>query len=77
MLRAGGLIKDECDRQGIDVSVDIHNLWESTYIRPNYNLVIEMFPFFEEMYCPLLSGKPFINHQKEKELIQEIMSVLT
>lgn len=76
MLRARGLIKDECERQGIDVSVDVNNLWESTYVKPNYNLVIEMFPFFEDMYCPLLSGKPFINRLNEKELIQEIVKII-
>ena len=76
MLRAAERIREVCRTKDVDVKVDIINLWDSTYVKPGYDLVIEMFPFFGEMECPLISGKPFINRRMEKELLHEIMTVL-
>ena len=77
MLMAAENITEACEKQGIDVNVKIHNLWEGGDVTvKGYDLVIEMFPYFENLSCPLLSGKPFIGHIGEKQLIAEIVELL-
>ena len=77
MLMAAENITEACEKQGIDVTVTVHNLWEGAEITgKGYDIVIEMFPYFENLSCPLLSGKPFIGHIGEKKLIAEIVELL-
>ncbi len=77
MLIAAQNIEECCQKSGIDVDVTIHNLWEGA--QPDcrkYNLIIEMFPYFEDMPCPVISGKPFIAHIGEKALLLQIVELL-
>lgn len=76
MLRAAELIKEECLKIDIYVDVKIHNLWESAYVDTSCDVVIEMFPFFDKLPVPLLSGKPFISRKEENKLIKEIVNLL-
>jgi hypothetical protein len=76
MLRAGELIQERCKKEGVLVDVTIHNLWETTYVAGRYDVIIEMFPFFKGKTCPVISGKPYINHVGEKELTERIAAIL-
>lgn len=77
MLIAADKIKKICNKNNIDVIVNIHNLWESAISGQGYDLIIEMFPYFENITVPLLSGKPFIAHIEEKQLLNEIVRLLS
>lgn len=76
MLAAAEKLTERCAREDVEVVATIQNLWETTYVAGNYDLIVEMFPFFKNETCPVLSGKPFINHIGEKELIEKIAAVL-
>uniref|UniRef100_UPI00359C8840 hypothetical protein n=1 Tax=Faecalicatena contorta TaxID=39482 RepID=UPI00359C8840 len=76
MLIASEKIEACCVARGVMVTVTIQNLWETSYVRPGYDLIIEMFPFFENEQCPVISGRPFINHVGEKELLGSIVNLL-
>ena len=76
MLMAAEKIEDACRARKIPVQVKIHNLWESAYAGEGFDMIVEMFPFFENMPCPVLSGKPFISHQQEKPLVAQIVELL-
>ena len=76
MLVAGEKITERCRQEGVSLQVTIQNLWETTYVAGNYDLIIEMFPFFQNQRCPVLSGKPFISHVGEKTLIERIAALL-
>ncbi|PNV61964.1 hypothetical protein C0033_12025 [Clostridium sp. chh4-2] len=76
MLTAADKIKERCLTRNQEIHVKIQNLWETSYVTPGYDLIIEMFPFFEEEKCPVISGKPFISHIGEKALIEQIVNHL-
>jgi galactitol-specific phosphotransferase system IIB component len=76
MLMAAEKIEDLCRERKIRVNVKIHNLWESHYPGEGFDVIIEMFKFFENQPCPVISGKPFINHIGDKELAKEIVDIL-
>ncbi len=76
MLSAGQKLTESCKKRGVTLDVKIQNLWETTYVAGNYDLIIEMFPYFKDQKCPVLSGKPFISHAGEKELIGKITDML-
>lgn len=76
MLRAAEVIEERCARCGMTATVTIQNLWETSYVRPGYDLIVEMFPFFKNQRCPVLSGKPFINRVGEAALLDQIVGHL-
>ena len=76
MLSAGQKLSESCKARGVNLNVKIQNLWETTYVAGTYDLIIEMFPYFKDQKCPVISGKPFISHAGEKELIEEITGML-
>lgn len=76
MLVAAEKIREHCAQRGVTVETTIQNLWETSYVRPGYDLIVEMFPFFTDPACPLFSGKPFINHIGEKELLKQLTDAL-
>ena len=77
MLIVSDKIKARCEAQGVLVETNIQNLWETSYVRPDYDLIVEMFPFFDEkMNCPVVSGKNFINHIGEEDTLQQIQDIL-
>lgn len=76
MLVAGEKIKERCAKESVDVDVKIQNLWETGYVAGSYDCIVEMFPYFKDQNCPVISGKPFINHVNEKALVNEISGVL-
>lgn len=77
MLMAAEKIQERCDKADLSVTVKIHNLWEGgSDSFKGYDLIIEMFPYFENMDCPVISGKPFISHIGEKPLLGDIMNLL-
>lgn len=77
MLMASHKLEDRCRKENIDVTVRVHNLWEGAAVSgKEYDLIIEMFPYFENVQCPVLSGKPFISHAGEKQLIDQIIELL-
>jgi len=76
MLMASQKIKDRCLQKGVSVETTIQNLWETTYVARSYDLIVEMFPFFKDQKCPVISGKPFISHAGEKALVEHIAEIL-
>ena len=77
MLIASQNLTEACEKENIDVNVTVHNLWEGASIDGSgFDVVVEMFPYFENLSCPLLSGKPFIGRIGEKKLIAEIVDLL-
>ena len=76
MLIAAENIEESCRRARIPVKVDIKNLWESACTGEGYDVIIEMFPYFESVKCPLLSGKPFIARQGDKALVERVVELL-
>ena len=76
MLMAGEKLTESCAKRDVDLDVTIQNLWETTYVARNYDVIVEMFPYFENEKCPVISGKPFISHAGEKELVREITDLL-
>jgi galactitol-specific phosphotransferase system IIB component len=77
MLMAAEKIEDACWERKIRVNMKVHNLWESHYPGEGFDVIIEMFKFFENEKCPVISGRPFIAHQGEKELVDEIVDILS
>ena len=76
MLRAGEMITESCRARKVDIQVNIQNLWETSYVAGNYDVIIEMFPFFENMSCPVVLGKPFISHVGEKDVVKNVTDLL-
>lgn len=76
MLSAGQKLTERCKEKGVYLDVTIQNLWETTYVAGRYDLIIEMFPYFKNQKCPVISGKPFISHAGEKELIEQVTGML-
>ena len=76
MLMAAEKIEEACWDQRIRVAIKVHNLWESQYPGEGFDVIIEMFKFFENEKCPVINGKPFIIHQGEKELVKQIVDLL-
>ena len=76
MLMAAEKIEDACRARRIPANIKVHNLWESAYPGEGFDVIVEMFPFFENERCPVLSGKPFITHQGEKQLVARIVELL-
>ena len=76
MLMAAEKIEEACWDQRIRVTIKVHNLWESQYAGEGFDVIIEMFKFFENEKCPVINGKPFIIHQGEKELVKQIVDLL-
>jgi galactitol-specific phosphotransferase system IIB component len=77
MITAAREIEDACWERKIRVKVEVLNLWESQYLGEGYDLIIELFEFFKDEKCPVISGRPFVSHQGEKELINEIVDMLS
>ena len=77
MLMAAEKIEERCREYKIRVNIKVHDLWESQYPGEGFDVIIEMFKFFENQQCPVYSGKPFIIHQGEKELVNEIVELLS
>jgi len=76
MEQASEKIREKCRQENIQVKVKVHSLWQSMQIDPRADLVIEMFPFFKQLDCPLLNGRPFITGNGESELLQQITDKL-
>ena len=76
MLMAAEKIEDACTLRKIRVNVKVHNLWESHYPGEGFDVIIEMFKFFENEKCPVFDGKPFIIHNGEKDLVNRIVDIL-
>ncbi|BES64244.1 hypothetical protein SANA_06830 [Gottschalkiaceae bacterium SANA] len=77
MLRAASMIEDECRDRDISISVKIQNVWESPTVEmQGLDVVIQMMPLYETAPCMLVSGKPFISHFKEKQLLSSIIDYL-
>ena len=76
MIRAGQLIEEVCMKNGIYATVKIQNVWETSYVVPGSDLLVEMFPFFENEKAPVISGRPFINHIGEKAVLDKIVELL-
>lgn len=76
MLIVSDKIVEKCSGRGVMVETTIQNLWETSYVRPGYDLIVEMFPYFQGEQCPVISGKPFIHHIGEEELLNRIVQLL-
>ena len=76
MLRLAEAIRQVCQSRDLSVNVSVHNLWESGYVDSRAHLVIQMFPFFKELHCALLDGRPFLNNQGNTELFEKIVAIL-
>ncbi|MDR1506412.1 MAG: hypothetical protein LBI67_04855 [Treponema sp.] len=77
MTTAARKIEDACWERKIRVNVKVLNLWESQYVGEGYDLIVEMFEFFKDEKCPVISGRPFVAHQGENELVNEILDILS
>lgn len=76
MLMAAEKIEEACWERRIRVNIKVHNLWESQYPGEGFDVIIEMFKFFENETCPVIDGKPFIVHRGDKELVEKIVDIL-
>ena len=77
MLVAAQKIEQRCADRQIPARISVHNLWEGGSISDRgFSVIVEMFPYFEDAACPLLSGKPFITHTGEDALIEQIVALL-
>lgn len=76
MLVAAEKIRAQCAAREVSTETTIQNLWETSYVRPGYDLIVEMFPFFEHADCPVADGRPFINHVGEAALLEKIAEFL-
>ncbi|MDR1576012.1 MAG: hypothetical protein LBS37_08415 [Treponema sp.] len=76
MIAAARKIEDACLERKIRVNIKVVNLWESQYTGEGYDLIVEMFEFFKDQKCPVISGRPFVSHQGETELVNEIVDML-
>ena len=77
MLVAAQSIEKSCFDKNIPVNIKIHNLWEGAAITgKGYTVIIEMFPYFENMACPVLCGKPFITRIGHRELVKQVVELL-
>lgn len=76
MLIVSNKITERCKQRSVIVETTIQNLLETSYVRPGYDLIVEMFPYFDQQPCPVLSGKPFINHVGEDALLTQICDSL-
>ncbi|MDR0403429.1 MAG: hypothetical protein LBH35_07580 [Treponema sp.] len=77
MVTAARIIEDACWEHKIRVHVSVLNLWESQSPGDGYDLIVEMFEFFKNEKCPVISGRPFVAHQGEKELVDQIVDILS
>jgi galactitol-specific phosphotransferase system IIB component len=77
MLMAAEKIEDACWERKIRVNVKVHDLWQSQTVSGVFDVIIEMFKFFENEKCPVIDGKPFIIHRGEKELVREVVDILS
>lgn len=76
MERASEKIDEYCHKKGVKVKVSMHNLWHSKHLDPRVDLVVQMFPYFENIGCPVLDGRPFIKGHGEEELLYEVAELL-
>ena len=77
MLRAASMIEDECRNREIAIQVKIQNVWETpTVVMEGLDVLIQMMPLYETAPCMLVSGKPFISHFQEKQLLSSILEYL-
>ncbi len=76
MQRASEKVDEYCHVKGIKVKVSVHNLWQSVHLDSRADLVIQMFPFFEGLDCPVLDGRPFIKGDGEDDLLHEVAELL-
>jgi hypothetical protein len=76
MIRLAETIKQKCQDSNLSVNVSMQNLWESGYVDPRAHLVIQLFPFFRELHCTLLDGRPFLNNHGNTELLETIVTIL-
>lgn len=77
MLRAASMIEEKCWEKEISVEVKIQNVWESPNVRMDgLDVLIQMIPLYTEAPCMLVSGKPFISHVQEKQLLASIIDHL-
>jgi galactitol-specific phosphotransferase system IIB component len=77
MTTAARKIEDACWERKVRVNVKVLNLWESQYTGEGYDLIIEMFEFFKNEECPVISGRPFVAHEGEEELVNKIVDMLS
>jgi galactitol-specific phosphotransferase system IIB component len=77
MLMAAEKIEDACRERKIRVNVKVHDLWQSQTVGEGFDVIIEMFKFFQNEKCPVIDGKPFIIHRGEKELVCEVVDILS
>jgi galactitol-specific phosphotransferase system IIB component len=77
MLMVAEKIEDACWERKIRVNIKIHDLWQSQTVGGGFDVIIEMFKFFQNEKCPVIDGKPFIIHRGERELVREIVDILS
>ena len=73
MIRAGQKLADLCEQEGLRVHVQYLDLWTTDFIRPNVDLVVEMFPYYRGLSIPVFNGRPFLSRSGEDELLVQIM----
>lgn len=77
MLRAAELIRNACNKEDIPAKVEIQNIFEKSEVDyKDLDILIQMIPLYENLPCLLLSGKPFITHIGEKNVIGNIVNHL-
>jgi galactitol-specific phosphotransferase system IIB component len=74
MMVAGEKLAELCAKQGLKIQVTYVDLWTSDYLKPNVDLVIEMFSYYKNLKVPIISGRPFLSGRGEKELMEQIIS---
>jgi hypothetical protein len=67
MVRVGEELIERCHAENISIKVSYIDLWVSDYVLPDTDLVIEMFPYYQQLDIPVLNGRPFLNPLEEKK----------
>lgn len=76
MVRAADALADRCQRERLSLSVQYVDLWVSDYLRPNVDLVVEMFPYYKNLAIPVVNGRPFVIKQGEGALLSELVELV-
>ncbi len=74
MVRAGEKLSELCQQHGFRVKIHYLNLWVSDTLSPNIELVVEMFPYYQNLSIPVFNGQPFLNRQGEDELLSQLIN---
>jgi len=76
MIRVGEELVSMCKAENLQVNIKYVDLWISDYLLPSTDLVVEMFPYYNDLDIPIVNGRPFLNPNQEKAFYSEMISMI-